>query len=203
MENQKTAFSFFATSSRIEANTYLPTPGPPRRKHHSVEVMGPHPPSTKDVQVQAMEDALVRATLFEDEDIEPDPQIPRQDHGLGAKPSQGGHSRVVIQVPFPCHNDGWAETRDTKATSRKPSDLKNPFIHIITGCHPCAARAVISDRQYPPPACKPREKTSQDETTPKTLSMHQPQPHGTPKRETIGQAKDLLHGTFAPLALRC
>lgn len=95
------AFSFFPTSSRVEGNTYLPTPGPPHHKQHSVEVMGPHPPSTNYVQVQVMEDALVRATLFKEEDTKPDPQIPRQDHSLGAKPSQGGHRRAVIQVPFP------------------------------------------------------------------------------------------------------
>lgn len=82
-----------------------------------MEVSGPHPPSTKDIQVQAMEGALVGATLFEYEDIELDPQIPREDHSLGTKPSQGGHSRAVIQVPFQCHNDGWVETRDTEAAS--------------------------------------------------------------------------------------
>lgn len=46
---------------------------------------------------QAMEDALVPVTLFQDKDIKPDPHIPRRAHSLGA----------ISQVPFPCHSHGW------------------------------------------------------------------------------------------------
>lgn len=71
------------------------TPGPPRHKRHSMEVMGPHPLSMSKVhvQVQVMEDVLVQATRLEAKDIGADPQTPRQDHSLGAltRWTQRGH----------------------------------------------------------------------------------------------------------------
>lgn len=65
LENQKTVFlfSFFA-------DTDPPMPGPPHC-HHCREGMHPHPPSTKDVPAQAMEDALGQVTLFQDKDTKP------------------------------------------------------------------------------------------------------------------------------------
>lgn len=61
----------------------------------------------------------------------------------------------------------------------------------LKGCHL---------RSSTPSTCKPWEKTSQDENTPKMFLKH---PQSTPKEETIGQGKDLLHGTFTSSVLGC
>lgn len=110
--------SFPCPSARVEATTYLPRPGPPCHRHHSTDVMGPPLPGTRDVQVQAMEDALLRVTVCEHEDAEPDPQTPREDHGLGAKPSQGGHSWAVIHAAT---MDGW-----------EPETPRRPLENLVT-----------------------------------------------------------------------
>lgn len=109
----KSENGIFFLCYQFQGGGHLPTPKPPRRKHHSVAVMGPYPPRIADVQVQVMEDALVQGTRLEDKDVEADPQIPRQDHS----PSQGGHSRAVTQVLH--QNDGWVETRDTQGSLLK------------------------------------------------------------------------------------
>lgn len=87
-----------------------------------MEVIGPHPPTTKDVQVQAMEDALVRATLFEYEDIEPDPQIPREDHSLGASLHKVDTAGPLFKSLFHAITmDGW-----------KPETPRQPFENLVT-----------------------------------------------------------------------
>lgn len=69
-------------------------------------------PSTKGVPAQGMEDALLRVTLLQDKDIEPDPHIPRRADSLGA----------ISPAPLPCHNHGWW----------KPGTPRQPLENLLT-----------------------------------------------------------------------
>lgn len=87
-----------------------------------MEVTCPHTPSTKDVQVQAVEDALVQATLFGYKDIAPDPQIPREDQGLGVNLHEVDTEGSLFRSLFHAITmDGW-----------KPETARQPLENLAT-----------------------------------------------------------------------